>query len=405
MTMKKRILALGVTLIFFPCLYASQKQSAMHFDYKSAEAMQKVIQALHDKVETKAVEMLLDEALKFEAYHVSHERYTDPERPKESQVTLSQFRRFMLSFSEGQVDTQDNKRLMITRPFYEEAIKNPDKFRKAIQTIRSVPFSRFQDSFKLALYWLPKEPELNIHVWILFDIGGSGAWAFQTRNGRDNVGFNILHMLNDKGEFEKEMFLGTLAHEIHHLGLPLSSYLEAINYENLSETSRLKLYSDYMEPLVTEGMAMKFCNNAPGVLSPRPYPEKAFAATQLNLKDWKYFQDQLIDIHRRAIKDLRQLLCDTTVDKEIFESDYDNYWTWRAGEKEGRTFTLGRRYYYGAELLGVIYAAFGRDAVFEGLLDIRKILLLYNEGVMKLGLEDFERYLFPEDIIKLVKEL
>jgi hypothetical protein len=405
MKMKKRLLALGIVLMFFPRLYASQKQSAMHFDYKSTEAMLKVIQALHHHAEAKAVEKLLDEALKFEAYNVSHERYTNPERPKESQVTLSQFRRFMLSFSEKQVDTQDNKRLMITKSFYENAIKNPEKFQKAIRKIRLVPTSRFQDSFELALYWLPKVPELNIHVWILFDIGGSGAWAFRTEDGSDNIGFNILHMLDDKGEFDIELFLGILAHEIHHLGLPLSSYLKAINYENLGENSRLKLYSDYMETLMTEGMAMKFCNNAPGVLSPLPYPEKAFVATQLNLKDWKHFQDQLVDIHGRAIKDLRRLLSDTTVDKEKFESDYDNYWTWRAGEKEGRTFTLGRRYYYGAELLGVIYAALGRDAVFEGLLDLRKILLLYNEGLMKLGLEDFEQYLFPKDLIKLVNEL
>jgi hypothetical protein len=166
-----------------------------------------------------------------------------------------------------------------------------------------------------------------------------------------------------------------------YLGLPLSSYLKSINYESLSGTSRLRLYSDYMKTLITEGMAMKFCKNAPGVLSPKPYPEQAFAATQLNLKNWIYFQEQLVDIHDRATKDLRQLLSDAPIDREKFESDYNNYWTWRAGEKEGRIFSLGRLYYYGAELLGVINAALGREALFEGLLDLRRILLLYNEGV------------------------
>jgi hypothetical protein len=394
-----------MTLMLFPSLYASQKRPAMQLDYQSAESMIKVIQALHHHAETETVEELLDEALKFKACHVSHERYTNPERSKESQVTLSQFRRFMLSFSEDRVDTQGNKRLIITKPFYEYAIKNPEKFQKAIQMIYSVPSSRFQDSFELALYWLPKEPDLNIHVWILFDIGGSGAWAFRTKDGSDNIGFNILHMLNDQGEFDVELFLGTLAHEIHHLGLPLSSYLKSINYESLSGTSRLRLYSDYMKTLITEGMAMKFCNNAPGVLSPKPYAEKDFAATQLNLKNWIYFQEQLVDIHDRATKDLRQLLSDAPIDREKFESDYNNYWTWRAGEKEGRIFSLGRLYYYGAELLGVINAALGREALFEGLSDLRKILLLYNEGMKKLHLKNFEQYLFPEDIVKLIQEL
>jgi len=377
----------------------------MQFDYKSAEAMMKVIQALHLKAEDAAIQKFLDEAIKFKAYEVSHKRYTSPERPKESQVTLSQFRRFMMSFSGDQVDTQNNRRLILTTPLYEDAIKNPEKFHKAIQKIQSTPFSQFQDSFSLALYWLPKKPDLDIHVWVLFDIGGSGAWAFRTKDEIHNVGFNILHMLDAKGEFDLDLFLGVLAHEIHHLGSPLSLYFEAIDYDHLSETSRLKLYSDYITPLIAEGMAQKFCNNAPGVLSPKPYPEKAFAATSLNLEDWTYFQKQFLDIHNRAIKDLRQLLGSTTIDKVRFQSNYDKYWTWMAGDIEGKKFTLGRRYYYGTELVGVINAALGRDVLFECLKDLRKIPRLFNEGVKIIHPKDFEHYLFPEDILKMVQDL
>jgi hypothetical protein len=348
----------------------------------------------------------LDEALKLEAYRVSQERYTSPERSKEEQVTLAEFRKFMLSYSGDQVDTQNNRRLILTKPFYDAAIKNPEKFQRALQKIRSVPSSRFQDSFKLALSWLPTTPDLNIHVWVLFDIGGSGAWAFQTKDGNQNVGFNILHLLDDRGEFDVELFAGTLAHEIHHLGLPLSSYFKTIHYDGLDNTSRLKLYTDYIQTMITEGMAIKFCNNAPGVLSPKPNSERDFAATRLNLKEWAEFQEQLADIHRRAVEDLRKILGGPEVNGEQMESDYDDYWTWRASQKEGKKFiTLGREYYYGAELLGVIYSALGREALFEGLLDLRKIPLLYNKGLKKLHPKDLESYLFPEDVIKMVQEL
>lgn len=307
--------------------------------------------------------------------------------------------------SKGRADTQDNRRLIITAPFYIDAIKNPEKFHNAVQKIQSSPTSRFQDAFDLALYWLPNKPDLDIHAWVLFDIGGSGAWAFRTKDGMQNVGFNILHMLDDKDEFDLELFLGVLAHEIHHLGSPLSLYYESINYDSLSESSRLKLYSDYLSSMVTEGMAQKFCNNAPGTLFPKPYPERPFAATLSNLKDWAFFQEQLPDIHNRAVKDLRELLSGVPIDREKFESDYANYWTWRAGEIEGRAFTLGRQYYYGSELVGVINAALGREALFEGLKDLRKIPLLFNEGVRKLRPKDFEQYLFPEDIVKTLQEL
>jgi hypothetical protein len=394
-----------VILTFSIILFGQPKKSSMQFDYNSAEAMMKVIQALHSHAEEAEIQNLLDEALKYEAYKVSHERYTNPGRSKESQVTLSQFRRFMLSLSTDQADTQDNRRLMITKPFYEDAVKNPEKFQAAIKKIKATPSSLFQGSFDLALYWLPEKPDLNIHIWVLFDIGGSGAWAFRAKDGTHNIGFNLLHMLDDKGEFNLELFFGILAHEIHHLGDPLAPYTRTIDYDNLSESSRLRLYSDYMAPFVTEGMAQKFCNNAPGALSPKPYPDKVFSATLLNLKDWAFFQNQFIDIHNRAIKDLRHLLGSTSFDKSEFEEEYNKYWTWRAGEFEGKNFTLGRRYYYGTELLGVINAALGREALLDAARDIRKIPLLFNQGIKKLRPKDFEKYLFPEDLISLIQEL
>ncbi len=405
MTIRSQSRGLFVPLLLWLPIFAPGGQSQMHFDCKSAEAMMKVILALHQRADAATVNTLLDEALKFEAYRVSHERYTDPERSKENQVTLAEFRRFMHSFSEDQADTQNNRRLEITKPFYDDAITNPDKFRKALEKIRSVASSRFQDSFKLALFWLPTTPHLDIHVWVLFDIGGSGAWAYRTQDGKQNVGFNILHLLDDQGEFDAEIFAGTLAHEIHHLGSPLESYFKTIRYESLGPSSHLKLYSDYFEPMITEGMAMKFCNNAPGVLSPQPNPERDFVASRLNLEEWAEFQEQLADIHRRAVKDLRKILGSSEIDSEEFKSDYDNYWTWRAGQKEGKTYTLGREYYYGTELLGVINMAFGREAVLECLLDLRKIPSLYNEGVKKIRPEEFDKYLFPEDIVKMIQEL
>jgi hypothetical protein len=55
--------------------------------------------------------------------------------------------------------------------------------------------------------------------------------------------------------------------------------------------------------------------------------------------------------------------------------------------------------------LGVINMSFGKESLFEGLLDLRKIPLLFNEGVKKLRPKDLEQYLFPEDIIKMIQEL
>ena len=95
----------------------------------------------------------------------------------------------------------------------------------------------------------------------------------------------------------------------------------------------------------------------------------------------------------------------TCITQRGFRTEYDNYWTWKAGEIEGRQIMLGRQYYYGTELLGVINATLGRDALISGMLDIRKMPALYNEGIQKLRPKDFSLYLFPEDIIKIIQGL
>ena len=180
--MNKCLLSLMLILLLLPFSLRSQSQgqASMEFDYFSALAMMEVIEAIHHNEKPEVVEKLLSRALEFEAYKVSHDRYTDTGRSRENQVTLTQFRKFMLSLSKGQADTQNNRRLSITKPPIEDAIINPGKYRKALRIIETKTADRFQTAFETALAWLPDEPDLDIHVWILFDIGGSGAWAFQT---------------------------------------------------------------------------------------------------------------------------------------------------------------------------------------------------------------------------------
>ena len=101
--MKKFPWVILIVLMIIPTSHECQEQPSMQFDYKSAEAMIKVFYALNrqDKVET--IQKLLDDALMYKAYNVSHERYTDPARSKENQVTLEQFRQFMLSLGEAKL--------------------------------------------------------------------------------------------------------------------------------------------------------------------------------------------------------------------------------------------------------------------------------------------------------------
>jgi hypothetical protein len=369
----------------FPCLCASPAKSSIKIDYQGAEAMSEVIQAIHDRADKETVEKRLDRALKLDAYQICSQRYNNPNRSKKNRVTLTEYKKFILSFLGDSIDTQGNQRLGFMKDLYADAVKNPGKYSEALKIIKSIPHSHVQETLDIALHWLPEGIEINANVLILFDMGGGG-WAHQTKDGKDIAAFNILLLLDKNGKFDQNIFLGTLAHEFHHIGLPLENYYNTINYKELVDTSPLKLYSDFIKPMISEGLAQKFCSNSPGKLSQKPYPGEKFAAIERANKNWQYFMSEFNDIHKRAIGDLRKILNGEISNPGESNSAYRNYWTWHAGKKEGKDFVLGRRYYYGSELLGVINKGLGREAIFEVIYDFRKLPPLYNKGLMKINI-------------------
>ena len=398
------LFVISCILVFFSCLCSSSTKPSIQYDYQGAVAMLKVIQAIHDQQDKDTVERLLDHALELEAYQICNERYNNPGRAQNNRVPLSQYKKFMLSLLGDSVDTQGNRRIGFLKDLYVDAVKNPKKYGEAVERVKSITDSRIQKSLETALHWLPEGIEINANIIVLFDIGG-GAWIQQTGDGRNHTGFNILLLLDENDKFDQGNFLGTLAHELHHIGIPVERYFDSIRYESLEDTSRLKIYTEYIRHMITEGLAQKFCSNAPGRLSSRPYPEKKFAAIERARQNWTYFMSEFEDIHKRAIDDLNRILKDKVNNPEEFMSAYTNYWTWHAGRNEKKDFVLGRRYYYGSELLGVINDGLGREALFEVIYDFRNLLPLYNEGLMTLKPEGYRQYLFPEDLVNRIRKL
>jgi len=397
--------AMAAALLLLCSCQPTADESSYHFDASGAEATMGVIQAIHDHADRDSVERLLDEALLLEAYQVSNKRYTNPRRSLDNQVTLPEYRTFMLSYLDGAPNTQGNRRLALQEDAYADAIQDPGKYTEAIRVVRSIPESDYEQAFRLALRWSPEGSTLKAYIWVLFDIGGSGGWQFRTSDGRDHIGFSVPFLLNEDGRLDRDLFLGTLAHELQHMSIPLEGYSEAIAYSELPDTSTLKLYSDFLSPMIKEGLATKFCSNAPGRFSGKVDPDRPFAAKATGVENWEYFQSELLEIHSNAVNSLRMILDGQVEDVQAFNTEYRNYWTWQAGEIEGKRFHMGRRYYYGAELLGAIHEAFGRDAVFEAVTDLRRLPARYNEALEQLQPEGYRAYTFPDDIIAKIGEL
>ena len=330
----KHALSLAFCFSFLiPVFYlsAADSRSVLSLDYQGASAMMDVLQLIHDGAAAPEIGSRLNTALGLEAYRISAEQY-DVEKKG---IDLQQFRTFMLSLADENVDTLGNRRLEFLKDYFLDAVKNPEKYRRALAAIGAISQEEVRGALDRALFWLPQGVSLNVKVLVLFDIGG-GAWAYKAKNGQNYSAFSLPFLLDEKGEFDSSMFLLTLAHELHHLGIPVDAYYQSIGYDKLPPGSPLRLYSEYVVSMIKEGMAQKFCSNAPGKLTDKPDPQEEYAAVEEGRRTWDFFISEFDRIHLRAVRDMEKIVAGEIRDVEGFWSDFSNYWTWRAGSVEGR---------------------------------------------------------------------
>lgn len=392
-----------VTMMVLSCGTPSPPTPAV-FDTSGAEAMLEVVGAIHDGEDPARVEALFDRAMNLPSYRICVRHFTDPARPASNQVTAAQYKTFVMSLLKGPADTQNNRRLGYMAPLYRDAVRNPDKYGHAVDQCKEIPESAVSDAFDLARQWLPRGIPLAGRVQLVLDMGG-GAWIFTDEHNTHHVSFNVLAMLDKEGGIDKDLFLGTLAHEMHHIGLPEDTYFKSIAYDSLPKDSRLKIYSDFVSTFISEGLAQKFCSNAPGVWTGKPAPDKPFAAIEQGRQDWTLYMSQLAEIHLRFVKDLEWILNGDVSNREAFDKNYADYWTWHAGGKEGRQSVLGRRYYYGTELMGIINRGLGKDALFELMTDYRKLPDLFNRALVRVKPAGYESLALPRELVRGVSAL
>jgi hypothetical protein len=383
-------------------LTAHASVQTVNLDITGAISMMNILKAIHERQDTHTIEQMLSNTLKLEPYKVSAERFgaADQSMP----VTLTEYRNFILSLSGDSVAIQHNRRLEFLKPYYLEAVDHPEKYGKLIKKVSSLSGKDMDRMLETALAWLPPGTPINATILISFDIGGA-AWAYRAKNGKDYIMYSVPFLLDENDRFKKEPFLQTIAHEIHHIGIPLDGFFKKIHYDELPDTNRLKLYTDLVASMIKEGMAQKFCSNAPGKFSGKPYPLKGYSAIEKGKMNWHYFISDFGTIQDSAETIMTDIVNGDCVDPGRFYERFSNYWTWKAGVIEGRDLVLGRRYYYGSEVLGVINKAFGKEALFEVMADFRKLPDYYNRSLNKLKPKHYQDYLFHDDLVMKILKL
>lgn len=384
-------------------LFSQSIQNEIKLDFDGAVKMMNVIDAISKLENNEKIDSLLNTAFKSEAYVISEERFGAEDQAVP--VTLEDFRKFIKSFTPDSVNyVSNNKRLIFLKPYFQDAVDNPKKYHALIDKIKSITQDEINITLKKALDWSLPDTKIDVTILISFDIGGA-AWAYKSENGKNYIMYSVPFLPDESGNFNKDFFLYTIAHEIHHIGFPIDTVLSLYNYEQLKDTSRLKLYTDFIAGMIKEGMAQKFCSNAPNKFSSKPYINEIFASTPKGIENWDYFISDFENIHDSAQVFLKQIVNGQITNPEKFYKRYDNYWTWRAGNIENKEFVFGRRYYYGAELLGVVNMALSKEPLYKIMKDYRKLPYYYNIAIKKLRPNDYENYIFEDEIVNAILHL
>lgn len=371
---------------------------------EGAEKMLAAIAALHDNSNPKMVETLVDAALATDAYKLSAQRYGDPSRPRENRVEVEEFRAFLLSLRQRAPLTAGKPRLEMQLPRFQDAVEHPQKYREALRTISTSSETTMAEALKLAHEWLPPDTKIRATVWLVLDMGGSYPWVYAKGSNDLHVGVDVLQSLDENGKFPQDVFTAFLAHEFHHLGYSLDAFKALIGYASLPAAHPLRLYTDYMNMLLGEGMAMKFCNNAPGVLSNSPYPAKPFLTTAASRQVWETFAAEAEKMHAHAVSDMERVVGLKPQNLDSLGQEMREYWAIPPNSATtGRPMVHSRNYFWGGEMLGVIHDAFGKKAVAEAMADFRRIPPLYNLAVEKLGKP--KKWSFPKAVVDAVATL
>lgn len=141
-----------------------------------------------------------------------------------------------------------------------------------------------------------------------------------------------------------------------------------------------------------EGLAVKYCNNAEGVLSKSIYQ----SANNIGLDDftWKYLNDDFYNTmanFRKTISDIRDnnIRSVDELDKLIL-GYWMNPYTEEQDKKEIPKLKHFRLYSFGNDIWGIIHDCFGKSVVFETLRNPESFPVIFNNCLHKIGCKQFK---------------
>jgi hypothetical protein len=325
-------------------------------------------------------EQEIDSILDHPDYQIEFLRYGE-------RVTKERFKNYLLHVLELTKEQIENEDLQVHHSCYEYFFDDMKKFEDEILKIEQIFSSEFiKDQLNIARNGLPDDLKIgDITILFTFGIGMSFGYPYTNELGEHFIHFDVLQLVRD---FSIEELKYQLAHEIHHIGVN--------QLHDKIDLSKIPLEQLFLLFFSGEGLAVKYCNNAKGVLSKFLYRDKE-PNLGLDHKSWNYLNDHFNEYFNHFVEDLHNIREGKIINQEELGNIVSSYWMNAHTEEQSEDET-GRLkqlplYSFGNDLWGVIHDQFGKEQVYDLFNNLDEFIPKYNEAIKSIGKSEF---LLPE---------
>ncbi len=311
------------------------------------------------------VEDKIEQLLNHKDYEFEFKRY-------EGRITKAEYKNYLLHCQKLEEKDIKNQDLKQHHKYYLDLFSNLDYYYKKLEVFKKLlTLELIQDSLSLAKKGLPDDIDVS-QIDFVFTIGIGMSFGYVLG---DVTHYDFLRLSK---ETSLEDFFSTLAHEMHHV---------CMNHIFPEELTPLELFIIFFSG---EGLAVKYCNNAEGVISKKIYDKQP----NIGLDDfsWKYLNQKFesaFKYYKQFIYDINSGKIDTNEKvREIIIKYFMNPYTDEQSHDAKPKLQQYLLYSLGNDLFGVIHDVFGKEKVFEVVKKPSEFIKTFNKAVSMIGRDD-----------------
>lgn len=294
-------------------------------------------------------------------------------------VSPTEFVDYFLNFEKLDLEDIQNYDLRNHHHCWLDLYENLDWFQKKnAEFFEKFDMEMMEEAYQIALAGFPQGYTV-CGCKVIFTCGIGQSFGYPYENG---IHFDMIQLFRDP---DHQNFKYIISHELHHLMFREHFKADCKQLENY-----------FLQCFAGEGLAIKFTNNAQGVLSKKIHldaPEN-LGLDEASIQYWNnHFEDTyaefrktLLDIQNGTIKTCAE------VDRLIAE-----YWLtlYADGQSKGDIpkWKHPRLYTMGNDLWGTIYDVYGMEELYKTLQHPETFVPKFNHA---LRCSDQEKYLLPE---------